>query len=154
MGRESNINDPIVIQSSSIALLQERFRQLQRMKEMREERELLRKLVVAEPKQCNPDTTTTTTTTTSLPYHGDDHLAPMPSGLLFFHFLPPRSTSPPPHHQVPQYSTTNFRYMDEPVFASLLPTVVQDTPPSLHVLKKFQGLGSDDIIDVDTSLHL
>lgn len=35
--------DPIVVQSS-IALLQERFRQLQRAKEMREEKELLRML--------------------------------------------------------------------------------------------------------------
>ncbi|KAL6313799.1 hypothetical protein AAG906_010218 [Vitis piasezkii] len=39
MGRQSS--DPIVIHSS-IALLQERFRQLQRAKELREERELLR----------------------------------------------------------------------------------------------------------------
>lgn len=38
MGRQNN--DPIV--HSSIALLQERFRQLQKAKEMREERELIR----------------------------------------------------------------------------------------------------------------
>ena len=42
MGREGNGNDPIALHSS-IALLQERFRQLQRVKEMREERELLMK---------------------------------------------------------------------------------------------------------------
>ncbi|ONK59826.1 uncharacterized protein A4U43_C08F11220 [Asparagus officinalis] len=39
MGRQGN--DPTVFHSS-IALLQERFRQLQRVKEMREERELLK----------------------------------------------------------------------------------------------------------------
>ncbi|KAI3440210.1 uncharacterized protein J3R85_003829 [Psidium guajava] len=37
-------NDPITIRSSSIALLQERFRQLQKVKEMREGRQLLRLL--------------------------------------------------------------------------------------------------------------
>ncbi|KAL7212382.1 hypothetical protein ACSBR2_015130 [Camellia fascicularis] len=42
MGRDSS--DQIVIQSS-IALLQERFRQLERVKEMREGRELLRSLL-------------------------------------------------------------------------------------------------------------
>lgn len=40
MGRQNGA-DPTVLHSS-IALLQERFRQLQRVKEMREERELLR----------------------------------------------------------------------------------------------------------------
>ncbi|XVF26201.1 hypothetical protein REPUB_Repub13aG0279000 [Reevesia pubescens] len=141
MGRES-MNDPIVIQSS-IALLQERFRQLQRMKEMREERELLKKLA-AEPKQCsNPS-----------PDHDQS------SGLLFFHFLPPRS---PPSRQVPNNfsiwsgsqgkgASTTFRCMDAPLFASLLPTVIEK-PSSLHVsLNKFED--SDYSDDVDTSLHL
>ena len=45
MGRQGN--DPTVMHSS-IALLQERFRQLQRAKEMREERELLRGFAVAD----------------------------------------------------------------------------------------------------------
>ncbi|XWS18081.1 hypothetical protein CRYUN_Cryun32bG0011100 [Craigia yunnanensis] len=138
MGRES-INDPIVNQSS-IALLQERFRQLQRMKEMREERELIRKF--PEPKQCNP----------TLSYD-------QPSGLLFFHFLPPRS----PPRQVTNFSlcsgshckcppSTTFRCMEAPHFASLLPTLTE-TPPSLHFsLNKFEDSDSDD--DVDTSLHL
>ncbi|XP_022724818.1 uncharacterized protein LOC111281355 [Durio zibethinus] len=138
MGGES-INDPIVIQSS-IALLQERFRRLQRMKELREERELLRKL--AEPKQCSP----------TLPYD-------QPSGLLFFHFLPPRS----PPRQVPNFSLfsgpqskchagTTFRCMEAPFFASLLP-IVTETSPSLHVSQnKLKDSDSDD--GVDTSLHL
>ncbi|EOY28933.1 hypothetical protein QUC31_013304 [Theobroma cacao] len=134
MGRES-INDPTIVFQSSIALLQERFRQLQRMKEMREERELLRKH--AEPKQCNP----------TLPYE--------PSR-LFFHFLPPRS--PPP--QVPfsiwsgsqhRCSGTDSQSTEAPLFESLLPTASK-IPDSMHVSQnKFDDSDCDD---VDTSLHL
>ncbi|KAG5551006.1 hypothetical protein RHGRI_009436 [Rhododendron griersonianum] len=43
--------DSLIVHSSSIALLQERFRQLQRAKEMREGRELLRQ--VTEPDRDN-----------------------------------------------------------------------------------------------------
>jgi len=48
-------NDPTVVHSS-IALLQERFRQLQRVKEMREERKLIREFAAAdtEPTQRQP----------------------------------------------------------------------------------------------------
>ncbi|KAJ0081382.1 hypothetical protein Patl1_09683 [Pistacia atlantica] len=73
MGRESN--DTIIIQSS-IALLQERFRQLQRVKEMREERE--QNKVLIQPKLFDT------------PMHYK--LSPSNSR-LFFHFLPPRSSS-------------------------------------------------------------
>ncbi|KAB2026039.1 hypothetical protein ERO13_D06G161500v2 [Gossypium hirsutum] len=151
MGRES-MNDPIVTQSS-IALLQERFRQLERMKEMREERELLRKL--AEPKQCNNPTC----------YE--------PSGLLFFHLLTtprPRSPPSPPPRQVPNMSSlwsglrsganwppppsSTFGYMETPLFG-LLPTttVTGKSSPTLHVsLNKSQDSDYND--DIDTSLHL
>ncbi|CAI8590539.1 unnamed protein product [Vicia faba] len=54
MGRENH--DPTIVHSS-IALLQERFRQLERVKEMREERELKRML--NEPKQQTYDQSTT-----------------------------------------------------------------------------------------------
>ncbi|MQL88363.1 hypothetical protein Taro_020913 [Colocasia esculenta] len=50
MGREGGSNPTAV--HSSIALLQERFRQLQRVKEMREERELLR--ACTEPDRPSP----------------------------------------------------------------------------------------------------
>ncbi|GMJ14533.1 hypothetical protein like AT4G16447 [Hibiscus trionum] len=141
MGRES-INDQVVsAQSSSIALLKERFRQLERMKEMREERELLRKRV-------SP-----------------------PSRLLLFHLLTaaprPRSSSPTDqvpnlslwssgsmsHAAAPSSGTLGCMDMETPLFA-LLPTVM-GTPSStsLHVdLDKFRG--SDCCDDVDTSLHL
>lgn len=140
------MNDPIVTQSS-IALLQERFRQLERMKEMREERELLRKL--AEPKQCNNPTC----------YE--------PSGLLFFHLLTtPRPPSPPPR-QVPSLwsglqsggncrppPSSTFGCMETPRFGLLPTTTVTGKPsPTLHdSLNKSQDLDYND--DIDTSLHL
>ncbi|KAM1010362.1 hypothetical protein ACFX2I_045785 [Malus domestica] len=43
MGRQS-ASDPTLVSVSSIALLQERFRQLQKVKERREEQQLLKKL--------------------------------------------------------------------------------------------------------------
>ncbi|URD97971.1 hypothetical protein MUK42_30500 [Musa troglodytarum] len=45
MGRQSN---DATVRCSSIALLQERFRQLQRIKEMREEKRILRMIAEAE----------------------------------------------------------------------------------------------------------
>ncbi|KAK1316447.1 hypothetical protein QJS10_CPA05g01032 [Acorus calamus] len=51
MGREAN--DPTVIHSS-IALLQERFRQLQRVKEMREERELTLRVFAKVAERASP----------------------------------------------------------------------------------------------------
>ncbi|KAK8350015.1 hypothetical protein V6Z11_A06G183300 [Gossypium hirsutum] len=139
MGRES-MNDPIVTQSS-IALLQERFMQFERMKEMREERELLRKL--AEPKQCNNPTC----------YE--------PSGLLFFHLLTtprPRSPPSPPPRQVPNMSSLwsglQSRGKETPLFGLLPTTTVTGKPsPTLHVsLNKSQDSDYND--DIDTSLHL
>ncbi|KAL5987959.1 hypothetical protein ACLOJK_035721 [Asimina triloba] len=52
MGRQNSGTTTVAQHSSSIALLQERFRQLQRVKEMREEREQLR--LFAEPDQMGP----------------------------------------------------------------------------------------------------
>lgn len=52
MNKEST--ESLVVHSSSIALLQERFRQLQRAKEMREEQELLRQ--ITEPHRDNSTT--------------------------------------------------------------------------------------------------
>ncbi|KAK8485331.1 hypothetical protein V6N13_062798 [Hibiscus sabdariffa] len=141
MGRE---DDRVVsTQSSSIALLQERFRQLERMKEMREERELLRKLS-ERPRQCNK---------------------PPPSGLFLFHLLTsaPRPWPSSPPRQVPNLSlwpagaeapsSSTLGCMEAPLFA-LLPTVI-GTPSStsLHVgHNEFQD--SEYCDDVDTSLHL
>ncbi|KAH7572660.1 hypothetical protein ACOSP7_015865 [Xanthoceras sorbifolium] len=88
MGRQRN-NDPVVFQSS-IALLQERFKELQRVKEMREEKELHR-MVAEEPKLLfNP---------TTMHYYYE------PSK-LFFHFLPPKSSPTPSSLSSPSSSTT------------------------------------------------
>ncbi|TKY53942.1 hypothetical protein E2542_SST18348 [Spatholobus suberectus] len=51
------IHDPTVVRSS-IVLLQERFRQLQKVKEMRKKRELLKMLTTTEPKHFNSNPTT------------------------------------------------------------------------------------------------
>ncbi|GAV59876.1 hypothetical protein CFOL_v3_03407 [Cephalotus follicularis] len=132
MGREINCNDPIVIHSS-IALLQERFRQLQRVKEMREERELTR--LLAEPKQFNP----------IMHYE--------PSRSTYFHFLPPRS---PRHGHAPvslwpyfhQSRHADFQFKDTPLLISLR----SKETPSVHAsTNKFDNRDFDD---VDTSLHL
>ena len=53
MARSQNLNDGTVKVHSSIALLQERFKQLQRAKEMREERELLRQLIAESAERAN-----------------------------------------------------------------------------------------------------
>lgn len=50
------IHDPTMVRSS-IVLLQERFKQLQRVKEMRKKKELL-KILTAEPKHFNSNLTT------------------------------------------------------------------------------------------------
>ncbi|KAM5585321.1 hypothetical protein ABKV19_004626 [Rosa sericea] len=53
MARSQSLDDGTVKVHSSIALLQERFRQLQRAKEMREERELLRQLIAESAERGN-----------------------------------------------------------------------------------------------------
>ena len=51
MGTHQSNHHPSLLVQSSIALLQERFRQLQKVKEMREERELVRLLSLSNPKK-------------------------------------------------------------------------------------------------------
>ncbi|XP_021887248.1 uncharacterized protein LOC110806629 [Carica papaya] len=125
MGRDNS--DPIMIQSS-IALLQERFRQLQRVKEMREERELLKNLI--ETKQQTPG------------MHYNE-----PSSQLFFHFLPPRS--PPPSLSLDsQIKVSGFdKSVDSPLLMGLWP---KEKPA--FTMNRFDGSDPDE--DVDTSLHL
>lgn len=151
MGRESN--DPIVTQSS-IALLQERFRQLQRVKEMREERELHLHKMVVEPKLFSP----------AMQYDCYET-----SSRLFFHFLPTRTSTSSPqvslslrsysqskqqvqvhddHFQIQCMETTTLLPTSETV-----PAAAAAAPPSLHAsAKKFETPNHHD--DVDTSLHL
>ncbi|XP_059437058.1 uncharacterized protein LOC132170183 [Corylus avellana] len=135
MGGEDQ--DSTVIHSS-IALLQERFRQLQRVKEMREERELMRML--AEPNK-----------------HLNLHPPPMPSeqpSKLFFHselIIPPRS---PPQASLSISPPSQSRRADYPVRDTpLLVNSWRHTDDHRSSVNEFNDSDSDHS-KVDTSLHL
>lgn len=140
MGREEQ-DSTVIHSSSSIALLQERFRQLQRVKEMREERELMK--MHAEPyKQLN--------LYPSMPYEE----AP---SRLFFHselIIPPKPRSSPqvslsvsPPSQ--SYSVSETRPL---VMNSWRHT---DHRSSVLITSLNESNDSDsDYSKVDTSLHL
>lgn len=151
MGRQSN--DPIVTQSS-IALLQERFRQLQRVKEMREERELHLHKMVVEPKLFSP----------AMQYDCYET-----SSRLFFHFLPTRTSTSSPQVSLPLWSYSQSKQQVQvhgdhfqiqcmettPLLptSETVPAAAAAAPPSLHAsAKKFETPNHHD--DVDTSLHL
>ncbi|XP_061339805.1 uncharacterized protein LOC133286407 [Gastrolobium bilobum] len=136
MGRE--IHDSTVIHSS-IALLQERFRQLQRVKEMREERELLQ-MLSTEPKHLNSNPTKTYEPTR-----------------LFFHsesVIPSRS---PPHISLSLWPASqgiqenNRRTVETPVSMNLNFT---DCPHTQALWKNAYDWDSGSDSGVDTSLHL
>ncbi|KAJ4847685.1 hypothetical protein Tsubulata_020648 [Turnera subulata] len=151
MGRESH--DPVVLHSS-IALLQERFRQLQKVKEMREERELSR--MVLHP-----------TKYISIPINRVQHDDDPTSRLFFFH--PELILHHPlvsPHQQMSfslwpnlqnklQVGDHHSQYCEEaPGLISFWPTDQSCSSRSspLHALfNEFEDSVSDDI---DTSLHL
>ncbi|KAE8728702.1 hypothetical protein F3Y22_tig00004111pilonHSYRG00104 [Hibiscus syriacus] len=131
MESNQSINEATV-NRSSIALLQERFKQLQRRKEKRErdELELLKRLQQGqeEPKQ--------------LAYRYDS-----PSGLFFFHFLPAVAA-------VHSHHGSGFGCMEAPFFARFLPAVSEETC-STHVFRnRFHDWDLNDDHRVDTSLHL
>ncbi|KAK8664936.1 hypothetical protein V6N13_084705 [Hibiscus sabdariffa] len=126
-----NPNEPTVMQSS-IALLQERFKQLKRMKEKRERDELvLLKRLQQEHQDPSP---------TQLAYSYES-----PSGFLFFHFLPVVAAA----HQ-----SSGFGCMEAPFFARLLPTVSDTTCSMLVSQNRFHDWDLNDDQRVDTSLHL
>ncbi|GMN62121.1 hypothetical protein TIFTF001_031200 [Ficus carica] len=120
---------------SSIALLQERFRQLQRAKEMRKEKELLRLFSESERTTSNPATKR---------YE--------PTGLFFFpESIPPQR---PPSHQGSIYLQQNFQANKHgnfpsnetsPIFANMA------SPTGGAAMNRSYNF---DDSDVDTSLHL
>lgn len=127
---------------SSIALLQERFRQLQRVKEMREERALKRMLTEPKHKQLDPNPTMHYVQPSSRLY-SDSELS-----------IPPRS---PPHVALsiwPQSQTNHAdytsSYSQNQLFVNSCPT--DHRPSALTSFNKFND--SDSHSDVDTSLHL
>lgn len=133
MAKESN-NSSAAIHSSSISLLRERFRQLQRIKEMREEKELLRLITLAKAEQPRPLLTSTTT-----PYY---------KPAWFFHpeLLHP---SRPLRHPTP------YLHLDS--HGDRYPSVRCFEDKSLSWADKANMHApaySDEAVDVDTSLHL
>ncbi|PON34011.1 hypothetical protein PanWU01x14_347890 [Parasponia andersonii] len=150
MGRESHGYPTTThVVHSSIALLQERFRELQRVKEMREERELLRML--AEPhnstfyKQFN--TTQYYKPATKLAFHHD---------MMFQQ----RSTAPQVSLSLwPTFQNSSEEqyyycssFVESPLLMKTWPKV--DAPSFEACLNKSQDSVVDHESDVDTSLHL
>ncbi|KAK2447975.1 hypothetical protein P8452_12201 [Trifolium repens] len=149
MGRENH--DPTIVHSS-IALLQERFRQLERAKEMREEREL--KKIVNETKQFNSNNTIITP---SYDYDQSTRLFSSNHELI----IPSRSSSssPPPHVSLSLWPTTSevkqeeyFTSLKNPVSMNLCTTNYTQNMQSSWK----NGYDCDSASDsgVDTSLHL
>ncbi|XP_058755160.1 uncharacterized protein LOC131628334 [Vicia villosa] len=136
MGRENH--DPTIVHSS-IALLQERFRQLERVKEMREERELKRML--NEPKQIYDQSTRL---------------------LSSNHELIIPSSSSPPHVSLSLWPTTSSQVKQQEEYYSSLKSPVSMNLCTTSYTQNMQasswknGYDCDSSSDsgVDTSLHL
>nr|XP_004486548.1 uncharacterized protein LOC101500259 [Cicer arietinum] len=146
MGRE---NHDTTIVHSSIQLLQERFRQLERVKEMREKREL--KKMLNEPKQQqlinsnNIITTTPTYESTRLFFSSNnDELINNPS----------RSSSSPPHVSLSLWPTSSQVKHDD------LCTTNYNTHTHAQTLQAswkngcYDSDSASDSSGLDTSLHL
>ncbi|PIA58188.1 hypothetical protein AQUCO_00500250v1 [Aquilegia coerulea] len=128
MGRENS--EPTVVMHSSIALLQERFRQLQRVKEMREERELLK--LFSESERLSP---TICCETTRQFFHTESTIHPQTSkhsSLSYFH----------PESQEGKYG--HSQAVNTPLLMSLWPT-------DRSIVRASNTL---DDAEVDTTLHL
>ncbi|KAI8557507.1 hypothetical protein RHMOL_Rhmol04G0016100 [Rhododendron molle] len=122
--------DSLIVHSSSIALLQERFRQLQRAKEMREGRELLRQ--VTEPDRDNSST------------------CQDPSRVLF------QSELIRPVRLPLQGSPSSSYQKSQSKQADLWAAATPPTSASLHYMEtvKHRSSSSFQESDIDTSLHL
>ncbi|XP_062086825.1 uncharacterized protein LOC133793505 [Humulus lupulus] len=155
MGRESH-EYPTQVVHSSIALLQERFRELQRVKEMREEKELLRML--SEPKNSTYkqfDMKSLTLTSQSQYYYE-------PAKLFFQPDLVPQQTPTPqvslslwPTFQnsfEEQYHYVSSSFNESPLLMKAWPMIV-NSPSFQPSMNKSQDY-VDHEADVDTSLHL
>ncbi|XWS47325.1 hypothetical protein CRYUN_Cryun14cG0142800 [Craigia yunnanensis] len=125
MGKQGD--DPTMV-SSSIALLQERFRQLQKIREKREEKELLK--LFSESERASP----------TMRYE-PNRLPFQPDVIRPYRQTPQDSPSLGLNSQSRQ---TNFRAMAIPESTSLWP----DSAATSSTSKNFENS------DVDTSLHL
>ncbi|KAE9599112.1 hypothetical protein Lal_00043839 [Lupinus albus] len=141
MGRESHESISV---HSSIALLQERFRQLERVKEMREERELLK--MYTEPKQFSSNMRST---------YESIRLFSKPELIM-------PSRSPPPHVSLSLWPPTSEEdhhkssVQNTQVSMNLFPTDYTHKQSMQGSWKKnaYDWDSSSDHSDVDTSLHL
>ncbi|XP_058209959.1 uncharacterized protein LOC131322603 [Rhododendron vialii] len=122
--------DSLIVHSSSIALLQERFRQLQRAKEMREGRELLRQVTE--------------------PVHDNSSMCQDPSRVLFQSELIRPLRLPLQGSPSSSYQKSQSKQPD--LWAAATPP----TSASLHYMEtvKHRSSSSFQESDIDTSLHL
>lgn len=135
--KDSNSSTNTVMHSS-IALLQERFRQLQRAKEMREERAVLMRMLQAEPnKQLNHLNPT-------MHY---DHQQPYSSSRLPFKS---ESLSNIPQSSSPPHASRSIRPQSQ---SSSYSQTTNQTPSDPTSFNKFNDYDHSHP-DVDTSLHL
>lgn len=161
MGRDiRNDVDGTVVVRSSIALLQERFRELQRVKVMRQQKEALRKLALSEPNY-EPEAA-------RLPFHpnADDHHvqlshghgSPSPSSVLSL--WPTLQLQKRKRDEEEYYIHRRRRKIinESPLLINLWPKVT-DTPSSSS--SSVETCSSNKMEtsecesdDVDTSLHL
>ncbi|KAG6691737.1 hypothetical protein I3842_10G078600 [Carya illinoinensis] len=133
---------------SSIALLQERFRKLQKVKEMREERELMR--ILAEPKQHmkNLNNVPNMHCEQSRSFFHSEFILPPPPG------SPPQVPLPilPPSQS--KHSGYSAGYSDGAGTLLMNSWPIDDIPSSAALTPSNKFKDSDSDTDVDTSLHL
>nr|VVW60284.1 unnamed protein product [Nymphaea colorata] len=138
MGRHAN--DSAVLHST-IALLQERFRQLQRVKEMREEKELMRLVAETESRATPPPYCSTSAAAAAAAFCHPDAAA-----LLNYR----AAASPPPDQCGAQSKHLGFL---QPAGTSGGLNRVHRAGEELRFLSCTPH-GEDDSSEVDTSLHL
>ncbi|OMP05866.1 hypothetical protein COLO4_08493 [Corchorus olitorius] len=138
MGRQGGTGDHPTMVSSSIALLQERFRQLQKVRERREEKELLKLFSESERVVVSSSSTPT------MRYDQPNRL-PFQSDQLIQPYRQPLQDSLSLGLNSSQSWQTDYRAMAIPDSTSLWPNTAAT---SSTTSKNF------DYSDVDTSLHL
>ncbi|PRQ28232.1 hypothetical protein RchiOBHm_Chr5g0000811 [Rosa chinensis] len=159
MDRESH-NDTAVIHSS-IALLQERFKQLQRVKAMRAEREVLRVLPLSAP---NHFTTKSMDPSMHYKESASLFLHPQPDQFVFAHGHGFGSPLSQVSLSLSLWPTLQTKYEEEDyihtgtetqLLINLWPTVTSSPSSNSTSSNKFEDWDTDcDSDDVDTSLHL
>jgi hypothetical protein len=131
MRRHGSEASPSIVHTSSIALLQERFRNLQKVKEMREGRELQTKVHTTDA----------------------DRTGPL-SSALNLGLQVANSTERPPRWFLHPDLIRPSRPLRGPVYHGLGASGGQTSPPPATSWGGMQNSGYRSDVDVDTSLHL